>query len=357
MEPNNLQKQVRTKITYKQTYRGYKLCTILVTFIIFFLCSVTIASAYAINEVDKNEKQEERIPSDNDQLDQLEDERISDYMFPVEIIFSDYMDFFTFEPFMVESTPISIHQEESMGLTEIVDNVDKIVKESVEKRIKEKYEKKLEDVQKSKTKTGWTKVNLNLRKTPDLNSEVLSVYPSNAKVQYTKFNNTWAAIKKDDTIIGFMALEYIGKEPMNYRDYPTIQEYQKSYMPYTAITSRSSKQYKLQTMATTGNYGIRMVNGRYLVALGSFYTTDIGRYFDLILKNGTIIPCILGDAKANIHTDKTNRYTLHDGSVAEFIIDNHALPRNVRRMGNVGYANDSWNSPIVKIRIYDTCIF
>ena len=44
----------------------------------------------------------------------------------------------------------------------------------------------------------------------------------------------------------------------------------KAYMSYTAITNTSSPQYKLQQQAYTGNYGIRMVDDRYCIAVGSY---------------------------------------------------------------------------------------
>lgn len=202
---------------------------------------------------------------------------------------------------------------------------------------------------------GWTSTKVNVRKKPSTDSKILDTYNWNTGIQYAKYNDDWAIIKYGDQT-AYMAIDYITDTKTTGVAYDSPREYQKSYMPYTAITSRSSKQYKLQQQAYTGNYGIRMINNRYLVAIGSFYTTEIGVYFDLVLENGTVIPCILGDAKADQHTDSTHRYTKHDGSVAEFIIDSSAISSMVRRMGNIGYACSSWNSPIVKIIIYDKSI-
>ena len=128
----------------------------------------------------------------------------------------------------------------------------------------------------------------------------------------------------------------------------------KSYMGYHMITATSSPQYRLQhTLAYTGNYGIRQVNGRYCVALGSAYITKIGTYFDLILENGTVIPCILADQKDDKDTDSSNKITEHDMSLTEFVVSEWSLSSNVTRMGDISYAANSWNSPVKYIKIYD----
>ena len=126
----------------------------------------------------------------------------------------------------------------------------------------------------------------------------------------------------------------------------------KSYMSYKNITSRSSDQYKLQQMAYTGTYGIRQINGRFCVAVGSAYTTQIGQYIDLVLEDGTIIPCILGDCKADEHTDSRNILT-SDGSLAEFVVDVPSLSKTVRYTGDISTACDDWESMITRIIIYD----
>lgn len=126
----------------------------------------------------------------------------------------------------------------------------------------------------------------------------------------------------------------------------------KSFMSYRNITSKSSDQYKLQQMAYTGTYGIRQVNGRFCVAVGSAYTTQIGQYIDLVLEDGTIIPCILGDCKADEHTDSRNILT-SDGSLAEFVVDVPSLSKTVRYTGDISTACDDWESIITRIIIYD----
>lgn len=97
----------------------------------------------------------------------------------------------------------------------------------------------------------------------------------------------------------------------------------KSYMPYTAVTDTSSSQYELLNGSdayTDINTGIRMVGDRYCIALGSYYTTEIGQKVDLVLDNGNVIKCVLGDCKADCDTNASNQYA-GSGDVAEFIVD------------------------------------
>lgn len=126
----------------------------------------------------------------------------------------------------------------------------------------------------------------------------------------------------------------------------------KSYMSYRAVSS-SSAQGKLQAKAKTdAETGIRKVDGRYCVALGSYYCSRIGTKFDLVMSNGSIIKCILADQKANRDTDAKNQKT-SDGSIAEFLVDMDKLPSKVKTMGDVSYANRKLKGNIAKIRVYE----
>lgn len=126
----------------------------------------------------------------------------------------------------------------------------------------------------------------------------------------------------------------------------------KSYMDYRHITSISSRQYQLQnSIAYTGNYGIRMVGDRYCVAVGSYYTTTIGQYIDIELENGNVIQGILADCKDDKHTDETNRIN-PNGSVVEFVVDTKILDETAKIMGDISYVNN-WDSKIINIKVYD----
>ena len=204
---------------------------------------------------------------------------------------------------------------------------------------------------------GWTTTNVNVRNEPSTVSEVLEVYSFNTPIQYYRFNDEWAKIVYP-TGYAYMSLQYISNEKLNYRDYTVpITSGFKSYMPYTAITSKSSPQYKLQQIAYTGTYGIRQYDNRYCVAIGTAFNADVGTYFDLILANGTVIPCIVADIKADRHTDSNNMITIANGCLTEFIVDSSTLNRNAKRMGDISYCNEDWDSKVEKIRVYDKNVF
>ena len=204
---------------------------------------------------------------------------------------------------------------------------------------------------------GWTTTSVNIRSEPSLDSEILDVASFNTKIHYRNFNEEWVLIPYD-VGVAYINKQYISNEELSYKEYTVpITSGFKSYMPYTAITSRESKQYKLQQMAYTGNYGIRMVDGRYCVALGTAFNADVGTYFDLILANETVISCIVGDVKADKHTDSSNMVTVASGCLTEFVIDNSALDKNAKRMGDISYCCGEWNSRVEKIRVYDKNVF
>ena len=169
---------------------------------------------------------------------------------------------------------------------------------------------------------------------------------------YSKYNENWLEIKYCDKT-AYMHKDYVSNVKPKYRDYdvPSNKGF-KSYMHYGAITSTSSKQYILQKKAYTGKYGIRQVNGRYCVAIGSYFNSRIGMMFDLILENGAVIPCIMADQKSDKHTDSSNIITTHNGCLSEFIVDVYALDKDAKKHGDISYCNDKWKSPVKKVRVY-----
>ena len=125
----------------------------------------------------------------------------------------------------------------------------------------------------------------------------------------------------------------------------------KSFMPYTAITC--GKQKQLQKLAITSEKGIRTVENRYCAAIGTHFDIKIGQWFDLVLENGEVIPCILADVKADAHTDSDNIFTVANGCCSEFVVDTPHLPALVKKRGNVSFMCEEWNSPVTQIVTYE----
>lgn len=152
--------------------------------------------------------------------------------------------------------------------------------------------------------------------------------------------------------------KYIIEEELFYVDLDVpLNKPFKSYMDAKFITSDGSVQYQLKYSYTLDNTGIYMVDGRYACALGSYYTTDIGTKFDIIMNSGEIIPCILADCKADEHTDNLGQYTISNDSIVEFVVDTSTLIPNIsNRWGNTGDVSTLggiFDGEISYIRIYE----
>ena len=200
--------------------------------------------------------------------------------------------------------------------------------------------------------TKYLNSDANIRYSPSLDSEVVTVLPFNTEVRVFDYSEDWDMVRYDDKIY-YVYKDLVSDEMLNYHTYSTPYNTIKSFMGYHKITSQGSEQYKLQQKAYTGEYGIRQVNGRFCIAVGSAYTTTIGQYIDLILENGTIIPCILAECKDDKDTNADNTITF-DGSLAEFVVDIKTLNKDIMYDGSTSKACDAWESTIVEIRVYDT---
>ena len=85
----------------------------------------------------------------------------------------------------------------------------------------------------------------------------------------------------------------------------------------------------------------------------SFYTTTIGQKIDLQLEDGSIVHCILGDAKADVDTnEETHQFGNVNGDVAEFIIDDTVYYTKYDRSGTVNWVDGLWGS-IYKVMVLD----
>lgn len=129
---------------------------------------------------------------------------------------------------------------------------------------------------------------------------------------------------------------------------PTDSDF-KSFMDFRTITSVTSAQYKLQRMCTTTESGLRIYNGRYTVAVGTYFNAPVGTYIDVHLSTGQVLQCVVGDIKKDIDTD-ANNIQAESGNVVEFIVDESKLPSNVKTRGTVSVLDgfDGYVTHIVK---------
>lgn len=123
----------------------------------------------------------------------------------------------------------------------------------------------------------------------------------------------------------------------------------KSYEPYDLITAESI-QLDLQREAVTDVNGFRLIDNRYLIAVGTFCNAPCGTCIDLILENGILIPCIVGDIKSDAHTDETHTYTINTMCASEFIVDETISP--AAWYGDVSAVYEEWRSKVAGVRVY-----
>jgi hypothetical protein len=125
------------------------------------------------------------------------------------------------------------------------------------------------------------------------------------------------------------------------KDVPNVRNEFKSYMDYRKITSKSSPQYKLQMSEymDTDSEGFRKYKGDYVVAMGSYYSRDIGTRFKIELESGKVFYAVLGDQKSDMHTDALHQH--RNGNVVEFIVDVDNISSLCRTSGDMSNAEQA----------------
>ena len=126
----------------------------------------------------------------------------------------------------------------------------------------------------------------------------------------------------------------------------------KSYMGAHKITDTTSAQYQLKSEYLDSACGIKLVDDRYVIAIGTYYTETVGTRVDLVMKNGEVVPCIVGDVKKNKDTDATNRQHNVDGSVIEFVVNADTLSSEAKSHGDCSWADPRLMGEIKAIRVY-----
>lgn len=204
--------------------------------------------------------------------------------------------------------------------------------------------------------TGYISVNtqLNVRKEPNTDSEILTTLTWMNEVHYSYISDDWSIILMDDGTVGYIASKYITDTKETYtKSYPVSGDKAKTYMDYRTITNRYSRQYALQLRAQTNEEnGLRTLRGRYMVAIGSYFNCKVGQFIDVVLSDGEVLPCVVGDAKQDIHTDSNNLHGL-SGDTVEFIVDEKVLKATTNVDGNISYVSDVFDDKVVEIRTYD----
>lgn len=125
-----------------------------------------------------------------------------------------------------------------------------------------------------------------------------------------------------------------------------------AYMDWTAVTDHNSPQYNLLSKGWTDSQGIRRVGDDVCIALGTYYTDTVGDRFIITTDMGNSYTAIVGDIKADCHTDSKNQYRWagnNSKNVVEFIVDTNSLDYAVRTSGNIGTYNN-YSGQIISIK-------
>lgn len=206
--------------------------------------------------------------------------------------------------------------------------------------------------------TRYAKKTINVRASPNSSSKIVDKIYWNEKINVVnRYNKKWYEIIFNNHV-RYIKCANAQKKPFAYKTYKCFSDGSfKSYEDSCCITdSNDLAQGKLKDKYTLDETtGVYMIENRYCIALGSYYTKDVGVKVDLVLenKNGKkhILKCITADNKAN--EDTVNNHSMHpDGSIVEFIVHINSLSRKTNIMGDISYANKKFKGKIKNIRIY-----
>ncbi len=123
---------------------------------------------------------------------------------------------------------------------------------------------------------------------------------------------------------------------------PAILSEVKLFTDYRKYNIEGTPHNRLQNAAYTDENGCRRYGEDYLVALGSYYSTDIGDRFEITLDTGNIFTVMLADGKNDKDLDECNMYypcETYGGykraNLIEFIIDSDVLAKEVYGYGSL----------------------
>lgn len=210
----------------------------------------------------------------------------------------------------------------------------------------------------SKANCKYAKTTVNIRDKPNIKSKIVGQIYWNDKVHIKKkINKNWYLISYKNRK-GYVYRKYLKESRSKYKAYPVPDSGStfKSYEDAACISDSSKlaqgklkKKYHLNYQS-----GIWMIGNRYCIAVGSYYTKQIGVKTDLVLShNGRkhVLKCITADSKAD--KDTINKHRVHtDGSVVEFIVQTSILPYKARIRGDVSFAGKQFKGKVKQFRIY-----
>jgi hypothetical protein len=119
-----------------------------------------------------------------------------------------------------------------------------------------------------------------------------------------------------------------------------------SWMDYRQITARNSQRWQLQQQAATDDSGLRVVDGHYVVAMGTHYADYVGKRLRITIDTGVEFNVIIGDIKGNHEFHHPN------GCMLEFVVCRRSLYADARRNGDIS-AITMFAGAVVDVRNYE----
>ncbi len=207
-------------------------------------------------------------------------------------------------------------------------------------------------------KYKYATTTVRIRAKPNIKSKIVGQLYWNDKVQVVKkMNKKWYLVKYKKKN-RYVCAKYLKNKRRKYKIYasPSSKTF-KSYEDADCITDstklaqgRLKRKYRLDYKT-----GVYMVGDRYCIAVGSYYTKQIGVKIDLVLSHHSrkhTLKCITADSKDD--SDTVNNHRVHkDGSIVEFVVKTSVLNKKARyTWGDVSYAGKQFRGKIVEIRVY-----
>ena len=208
----------------------------------------------------------------------------------------------------------------------------------------------------------YAKTTVNIRDYPNVHCKIVGKFKWNDTIEIVRrVNKKWYQVNYKNKL-KYICAKYVKKKKTKYKSYDASEFKKtsgfKSFEDGNNITNNTKlAQGKLkQKYHLDSKTGIYMVDDRYCIAVGSYYSKKVGTKIDLVLsyKGKThVLKCIMADGKADRHTTNNHRIHISDGSMVEFVVSKKALSKKTRMMGNISYAGKAFKGYIKTIRVYE----